>query len=484
MALTPNLALPLLAAAQAQKHVTHNEALSTLDALVQLAVVERRAAPPGSPAEGERHLVAAGATGAFAGHERKIALFDLGAWRFLAPRAGWIAYVAAEDTLLVYDGAAWQGMTAYGQDLDNLPRLGIGTAADAVNRLAAKLNAALFTALTAAEGGSGDLRFVLNKEGAAGVLAQLYQSGYSGRAETGLVGDEDYRIRVSGDGSVWRDALRVDRATGVVSFPSGATGLAGARNLLVNADGAVNQRVFAGGSLAQGAYGYDRWKAGTGGCTVARAADDTFTLTGPLVQVIERPGLAGQVVTVSVEDPTGPLTVSVEGVSDTIAAGSGRRGVTLAVPAAATGNVTLTLTGSGVSFARPVLNRGPTLEPFERLPPGLALRQCQRYYAKTFAPGTAPTWNTGSSGALFSYAIVANAIPMVRWQFPVQMRAVPTLTFYNPTNTNNQWSVGGANAIAGMGATTPDCVRIGTATVPTISVGTFTTIHAVADAEL
>ena len=484
MSATPNLALPLLAAAQAQKHVTHNEALSTLDALVQLAVRERRSTAPGSPEEGERDLVAAGASGAFAGHEGQIALFDLGAWRFLSPRAGWIAYVAAENALLVFDGSSWQNLAAIAQQIDNLPRLGIGTAADTVNRLAAKLNATLFTALGSGEGGTGDLRFVLNKEGASDVVGQLYQSGYSGRAETGLIGDEDFRVRVSADGSTWRDAIRVDRATGVVSFPVGAVGFGGARNLLVNADGAVNQRVFAGGNLAQGVYGYDRWKAGAGGCSIARAADDTFTLTGPLVQVIERPGLAGQVVTVSVENPTGPLTVTVEGVTDTIPAGAGRRGVTLTVPAASTGHVALTLTGSGVSFARPVLNRGWTTEPFERLPAGIELRQCQRTYTKTFPPGTAPVQDAGSAGALFSYAILSNSIPMVRWQFPVQMRATPTVTFYNPLGANAQWSIGGANAVVAFGSATADCIRIGTATIPVVNPGGFAVIHAVAEAEL
>ncbi|MPT23459.1 MAG: DUF2793 domain-containing protein, partial [Starkeya sp.] len=67
---TPLLALPLLAAAQAQKHVTHNEALMLLDAATQLAVLDRtRTAPPASPLPGDRHLVAPGASGAFAGHE-------------------------------------------------------------------------------------------------------------------------------------------------------------------------------------------------------------------------------------------------------------------------------------------------------------------------------------------------------------------------------------------------------------------------------
>ena len=181
MSSTPHLALPLLAAAQAQKHVTHNEALASLDALVHLAVKERnRTLAPGSPAEGDRYLVGAGATGAFAGHEDEVALFDLGLWRFFPPGAGWRAYVEAEDRIVVFDGAQWHGLEHYIKGFDNLEMLGIGAAADSLNRLSAKLNAALFVALEAAEGGTGDLRFVLNKCNAANVLSQLYSAASAG----------------------------------------------------------------------------------------------------------------------------------------------------------------------------------------------------------------------------------------------------------------------------------------------------------------
>ena len=63
MDLTPNLALPLIAPDQAQKHLTHNEALRVLDALVHLRVIDRDlTAPPINPAEGDRYIIAAGAT--------------------------------------------------------------------------------------------------------------------------------------------------------------------------------------------------------------------------------------------------------------------------------------------------------------------------------------------------------------------------------------------------------------------------------------
>jgi hypothetical protein len=205
---TPNLRLPLLAAAQAQKHVTHNEALLALDVLVQCAVLDRDlAAPPSVPADGDRYIVGASPSGAWAGHAGEIAAFVAGAWSFHVPQAGFLAFVADEAVLLVHDGSAWWPATPGA--LQNLTRLGLGTAADGTNPFAAKLNKALWTALGASEGGTGDLRYTLNKEGQANVLSLLFQSGYSGRAEFGLVGDDEVQLKVSSDGSSWSDAVRV-----------------------------------------------------------------------------------------------------------------------------------------------------------------------------------------------------------------------------------------------------------------------------------
>lgn len=94
--LSPVLSLPLIQPAQAQKHVTHNEALRLLDVLVQPAVESRSlAAPPAFPAEGARWIVPAGATGPWAGQDGTIALYDQGDWVFLAPLPGPSAVAAS-----------------------------------------------------------------------------------------------------------------------------------------------------------------------------------------------------------------------------------------------------------------------------------------------------------------------------------------------------------------------------------------------------
>ena len=58
------LGLPYLAAGQLQKHVTLNEALTRLDALIQTAVVSRTTSDqPTDPAEGALYILPEDATG-------------------------------------------------------------------------------------------------------------------------------------------------------------------------------------------------------------------------------------------------------------------------------------------------------------------------------------------------------------------------------------------------------------------------------------
>lgn len=110
-----HLHLPYIAANQAQKHVTHNEAIRLLDALVQMAVISRTlTAPPASPADGDRYIVAAGATGAWATWDLNIAYYVDGAWMKLLPQPGWLAWIAAEAAHVRWDGAAWGGLTSGG----------------------------------------------------------------------------------------------------------------------------------------------------------------------------------------------------------------------------------------------------------------------------------------------------------------------------------------------------------------------------------
>lgn len=219
---TARLSLPWLMPAQAQKHVTVNEALRRLDGLVQAAVQSRsETTEPSSPDEGQGWILPEGATGihwdGFAGGD--LVIWQDGAWTRHVPGPGWRVWVIDAAELAVFDGEDWQGFSSGGGNV--FAELGVGTSPDEANPFAAKLNAALWTAREDSEGGSGDLRYTLNKEGPENVLSLLFQSGWQGRAEMGLVGDDDVQLKVSDDGENWKEALRVDRETGEADFPSG-----------------------------------------------------------------------------------------------------------------------------------------------------------------------------------------------------------------------------------------------------------------------
>lgn len=134
----------LYSASQAQKHVTHNEALRLLDAVVHLSVKSRnRAEAPETPVSGDRYLVAAAAAGAWAGKGGAIASFIDGGWLFVTAAIGWQAYVEDEAQLIVFDGAFWKGVSSVPENL-SLSMLGVHATADAVNRLAISSDASLF----------------------------------------------------------------------------------------------------------------------------------------------------------------------------------------------------------------------------------------------------------------------------------------------------------------------------------------------------
>lgn len=199
-----HLDLPYLHPTQAQKHVTHNEALQQLDAVVQLAVLGFEAtSPPGAPAVGDRYALGAGATGDWAGQDGMIAQWSPPAWLFIAPQEGWQAWGQNEAALRVFTSGSWQ--------VPPVSLLGINTAADATNRLASAADATLLTH----EGAGHQLK--INKAGSADTASLLFQSSWSGHAEMGLAGNNNWGLKVSSDGSSWTEALQIDATTGLAS---------------------------------------------------------------------------------------------------------------------------------------------------------------------------------------------------------------------------------------------------------------------------
>lgn len=251
-----NLDLPFIQPAQAQKHVTHNEAVRILDVLVQLSALTRaQDAPPANPQFGERHIVGSSPFDEWTGHPGEIAVFEQGAWSFLVPTPGTRAWVEADQTLIVFDGAEW--LTLGGEpDLQNVAQVGINATADATNRLTVAAPATLLNN----DGGSHRLK--INRATPVDTASVLFQSGFAGRAEMGISGSDDFTVKVSADGSTFVDGMTIEKTTGVARLPEG---------LKIGSTGAVMRSYEEGdwtpllGTVASGDF------AGSTGITVQSA---------------------------------------------------------------------------------------------------------------------------------------------------------------------------------------------------------------------
>ena len=259
MTTSENLDLPYIMPSQAQKHVTHNEAIRALDAILQLTVLSRSvSSPPASPSGGDRYILPAGATGSWSGMANKVAAWQDGAWVVYTPREGWLAYVLDENRMIVFKAGSWVNAAF---DVAIPDRVGINTTADTTNRLAVASQASLFTN----EGAGHQLK--INKANAGDTASLLFQTGWSGRAEMGLAGSDAFRVKVSADGSSFHDALVADPATGRLTFPAGAQGL---RTQL-----AANRTYYV---ASTGSDGNDGLTAGASFATLQKAIDEAHKL--------------------------------------------------------------------------------------------------------------------------------------------------------------------------------------------------------------
>ena len=216
--ISSSLSLPFIAPSQAQKHVTHNEALRILDVVTQLSVTaDDISTPPTSVSEGTRYLLDAGGSGDWAGHDGEIALFENGTGRFFVPRAGWRAYVVSRDVVVVFDGAEWSDLD--GAELEDVDTFGLGMTSLPDTPFAAKLNTALWTALYQADGGTGDIMATFNKETSDDDAGFVFQQNFAARALLGLFGSDNLRLSTSPDGTTFFDGFVVSGTTGIVDQP-------------------------------------------------------------------------------------------------------------------------------------------------------------------------------------------------------------------------------------------------------------------------
>ena len=250
---TTNLKLPLLIPNQSGKEITHNEALVVIDNILQNGVIDKDlATPPENPNSNDIYIVGKNAIGDWADKDKQIAFYDNG-WRFVKPREGFIFWVNDEDKLYTYNGSKWieavassssgnTGGTSDAQELNDLSdveitsagkydilqhdgtdfvntkslqqltMLGINATADSDNKLSVKSDYVLFDKST------DNSRVKVNKAASTDTASHLFQTNYGGRAEFGLIGNDDFTLKVSNDGETWNNAFVVDGTTGNIDF--------------------------------------------------------------------------------------------------------------------------------------------------------------------------------------------------------------------------------------------------------------------------
>jgi hypothetical protein len=102
--------LPNLFVGQAQKELTHNEALARIDALLHPVVEDWISVPPTSlniADDGKCWLIAAAPTGLWTGKAGQIARWSGGSWRYLLPVEGMDIWYASEEKRLFYIDGVW-----------------------------------------------------------------------------------------------------------------------------------------------------------------------------------------------------------------------------------------------------------------------------------------------------------------------------------------------------------------------------------------
>lgn len=106
---TDRLSLPLLVPGQAQKELSHNEALQLLDVVVAAAVEEpARNDPPSAPNPGQCYIVGDTPSGDWSQHGGQLAAFTGAGWRFVAPAIGASVLVKTLGTSATYGVGGWE----------------------------------------------------------------------------------------------------------------------------------------------------------------------------------------------------------------------------------------------------------------------------------------------------------------------------------------------------------------------------------------
>jgi hypothetical protein len=282
--------MTLLSLGQSQKEVTVNAALRILDAVSNIGVKDKDLnTPPGSPVESDLYIIGPSPTGAWAGRAKQLAVYTGGVWVYIPPKEGVCFWVMDEDVVYVYNGTAWVTLSS-GQSLQNVPMVGINATANSTDKFYLATSSAVQTNV------GGSTGYLIDKAATGNNAQTQYSVGLSRRAQMGLIGNDDFTLRVSADDITWNTALTVARATGACKagqpfeIPQGS---ASAPAIFPNGDTDSGMYQVAGNILGFSVGGSEVFRIASGGLsfdggtTYEKVEVGTWT---PLLQGATTPG--------------------------------------------------------------------------------------------------------------------------------------------------------------------------------------------------
>ncbi len=213
MGSTPIKILTTLEEGQASPEIAVNELIYHIDLALNMVIADKDlSTPPGSPSAGATYFVASSPTGAWTSQAGKIATYRNAAWVFYTPPNGTVIYVTDESAIYVYQDGA---LVALSTVMGAISMLGINATADATNKLSVASSSILFNHVGASQ------QTYLNKNATGNTASFVFQVGFSGRAEFGLIGNNNFGLKTSANGSTWVDSVVARNSDGSVSFPRG-----------------------------------------------------------------------------------------------------------------------------------------------------------------------------------------------------------------------------------------------------------------------
>jgi hypothetical protein len=240
---TLNLKLPFLMQGQINKDITHNEALILIDAVLNssLKSLNKFSKPPTNLKEGELILISETSEGNFQNFPSHLAFYNNG-WRFILPKEGFYIWVSDIKRMCVYNGKNFVPALSLNEEeiapsseslnqneiklledriksLENMlenfsiKAIGINTQPDYINnKLTVKSDFSLFTSET------GDVKINVNKNFPSSTSSFIFQTEWKGKAEFGLVGGNNFILKVSDDGINWIEVFEVNVKDGNINF--------------------------------------------------------------------------------------------------------------------------------------------------------------------------------------------------------------------------------------------------------------------------